>query len=905
MEFARMEKALDSCFSGTASIVLLEGAVGCGRTELLQYGAELAQERGARVLRGAGTENDTRPHGLVRHLLAQLPAASGTDHRHVPAAQEFTELLKESARTTPLVLCVDDLQQADGPSLAYLLHLTRAVRRARIMLVLTDSLHERAENPVLGTELLRHPGFVRVRVEHLSAQGTAALLREHAGHPVPAGPAERLHALSGGNPLLLRALLAEQPLPTYEDDDWPSPEPGGPFTKALLTCLHRSGPDARTLASAVAVLGEDATEELVARLAGTTSSATRHGLAALRSAGLTRDGRFSHPAAVAAVLDDLTATECRALHGRAARILDECGSRAAAVAGHLLAAGEGEGEWAVRALHEAARQSLVADDDSRYVVACLELARRASEDERSDWELGLRLSAVSWRLNPAAAEQYLAGPLAALRAERLGAAAAGQLARLLVTQGRIEEAAEALEYVTRASGSAAVGSVRSTREDPLRELFALPPAEDRTAPQPGGAEEPAGEQPAEAARTVSPELRSSASLWTHPGTEADEEAIVRLLEGTPLAHSTFDPMVQAVRTLVHTDHPDRAVTWCRTLRPEASQAPGWNAVFGHLQAEAQLRLGDLAGAEQQATAAMDAVADRGGLFLFGPAATRVLAQTAMGRYDAVARQLQMTVPEELFTNVYSLNFLRARGHYYLATHRHKAALGEFLDAGRLARRWGLDRPQQLPWRTDAAEALLALGEHRQAERFVLEQLASPDARSPRLRGVSLRLRAATTALRQRPKLLTRAVDELRRSGDRYELARALADLGRTLQMLGEGSRAQMVTRRAWHLAAQCGAVPLAEQILPGQSGGERKTNTPSKERTETAVATDTDQLSESEKRVVSLAAYGYTNREISAKLYITVSTVEQHLTRVYRKLGITRRQELPMDLHFETLEHSA
>jgi hypothetical protein len=44
--------------------------------------------------------------------------------------------------------------------------------------------------------------------------------------------------------------------------------------------------------------------------------------------------------------------------------------------------------------------------------------------------------------------------------------------------------------------------------------------------------------------------------------------------------------------------------------------------------------------------------------------------------------------------------------------------------------------------------------------------------------------------------------------------------------------------------------------------------------------------------VARLAALGHTNREISQTLYITVSTVEQHLTRVYRKLGITRRADL-------------
>ncbi|PNE13396.1 hypothetical protein B1H26_40750 [Amycolatopsis sp. BJA-103] len=34
------------------------------------------------------------------------------------------------------------------------------------------------------------------------------------------------------------------------------------------------------------------------------------------------------------------------------------------------------------------------------------------------------------------------------------------------------------------------------------------------------------------------------------------------------------------------------------------------------------------------------------------------------------------------------------------------------------------------------------------------------------------------------------------------------------------------------------------------------------------------------------------DREISAKLFITVSTVEQHLTRIYRKLQVRRRVEL-------------
>ena len=53
------------------------------------------------------------------------------------------------------------------------------------------------------------------------------------------------------------------------------------------------------------------------------------------------------------------------------------------------------------------------------------------------------------------------------------------------------------------------------------------------------------------------------------------------------------------------------------------------------------------------------------------------------------------------------------------------------------------------------------------------------------------------------------------------------------------------------------------------------------------------ELSDSERRVATLAALGYSNREVATRLYVTVTTVEQHLTRVYRKLSIRNREELP------------
>ena len=53
-----------------------------------------------------------------------------------------------------------------------------------------------------------------------------------------------------------------------------------------------------------------------------------------------------------------------------------------------------------------------------------------------------------------------------------------------------------------------------------------------------------------------------------------------------------------------------------------------------------------------------------------------------------------------------------------------------------------------------------------------------------------------------------------------------------------------------------------------------------------------DALTPSERRVADLAAEGLTNREIAQALFVTVRTVEMHLTAAYRKLDVSSRTAL-------------
>lgn len=380
----------------------------------------------------------------------------------------------------------------------------------------------------------------------------------------------------------------------------------------------------------------------------------------------------------------------------------------------------------------------------------------------------------------------------------------------------------------------------------------------------------------------------------------------RMLQVTRMDNDTLPVLLVALTALVVVDDLGSAHSWCGLLVKEAEErrAPMWQALFMAAQAVVATRSGALADAHEAVRAALALVPAEGwGVAVAVPLATALFAEAAGGDLTEAAARLADPVPEAAFHTWGGVLYLSARGHYHLAAGRPYAALDDFLECGRLVGRWGLDRPEMLPWRSDAARACLALGEVRRARGLVEEELTRTGGPRSWARGAALRVLAATVPVRRRPALLDEAVDILSERGHRYELARATEDLARAHRELGNAGRARRLARTARRLLQACGVEHPAGEESPEQppegtgadGGAEAATHerpVPPADGARPQRPQPVDELSDAELRVATLAARGHTNRQIAEQLFITVSTVEQHLTRVYRKLNVRRRMGL-------------
>lgn len=901
----RLGQITKAAEAGKGRVVLLEGPSAAGKTELLHVFADRAEAAGFRLLHAICSRSEENlAFGVLNQLLryAGLPAGAADVAHPGPgqAARSVDELcaaLLERAADAPLLIAVDDSQYADSDSLHVLLHLSRRLRSARVVVVLVDNCDFPSANLPLRAELLRQSNLSRIQVSPLTEAGVGEFLALRMDAESARRLAPDFHASTGGSPLLLGALADDHAVA------------GGSrsargYSLALLSCLHRGDQAMLAVARAVAVLDEDATEDGAGVLSGVDVRAVAR---AMVSAGLlAEDGGFRHPEARQAVLEDLSPREHSSLYGRAARLLHNSGAEPIRVARHLREAGRADGPWAVRTLVEAAECELLADRPED-AAACLALAERSSGDLTERAEVLSRLAHTGFQFDPGTASRHLAPLITASRAGHLKFRESALLVRQLLWNGRADEASSVLERMREGPAEPATAPDSEMADLEQWLAWAHPPlarpvsaAVGSLGRRPGGTGEGAGTI---VALRSEPWLGRAATLADHlardrPGAAERAEQVLWDLRLSRTACWTGESAMLSLLTLLHSDRADLAAEWCERLAADAAEhsAPTWQAVFTAVRAEVAVRQGDLVSAVERAREALALLpAKSWGVAIGMPLATLIVATTRMGQYEEAARWLSHGVPAAMYESWYGLPFLQARGIHHLATNHVHAALGDFLSCGELQRTWGMDSPGPVPWRAGAAEACLRLGNPDRAKQLVHEQLARPTGGSSRTRGVSLRLYAATCAPGRALQLLTEALELLESAGDRFEQARVLADMSRMYYALGEHRRARMMFRQSLHVAKACEALPLAQELLSGSCSGSGE-----QERPRITAAPDPapghSELTGSERRVASLAVMGYTNREIASKLYVTPSTVEQHLTRVYRKLNIQRRQDLPSDL---------
>ncbi len=847
-----LDEALAAAAAGRCGVVVVSGAAGSGKTALLRAFGARAGRGGAEVVwatRSGEVDPGSRPAGDSWSLCAGAAGSTGSPR--------WDDVLRPGR--LPLVVAVDGVTGVDAEALGSLEGFLRASSVLPFLIVVTTT----------DDDGLSAGDGHRTRID-LGPLPAAAVAEIFAASPgfLPTTRAVRYgHRITGGNPALVRALVAD-----YEHG--PAPAAGDHFAEAVSRSLRRCGTEAAAVARVVAVLGQDVSPRLVAALVSAGRDAANRGAVELARIGLLDGVRFRYAGTAALVLAGLSGAERARLHGRVGKLLHDEGFPATTVAVHLAAADRIDERWGLAVLEDAA-DSAVRDDDATLAIGCLRLAGQVCSDLRASARITTELVRVQWLLNPSAVRVQLSPLLRALRAGRLDRRDASTLAGCLFWTGRVDDAMEVVTHL--AAGNPGLS------DDQVADITAWL---DLWYPGRSGGIPRQRSASREAFPPRTPRL-----LDQGPGVEG-MLGMADFLAGRKLEHPVFGAAMSAFVALAYGD-PAGKVAESGELRysPADRELPVTAlAVLRASRAMSAIRRGDVAAAAEHALFALDQVpAESWGVAIGVPLACGLLAATAMGQYDKADEYLRMSLPDDVYQTPFGVWYLRARGLYHLSTGRPTAALHCFESCGKLLATWGLEAPELAPWRVDVAAALLRLDRVAEARALVDEQLAVLDRGHHRVRGMALRVRAGTEPAVNRPPLLEKAATLLLRSGDRLELARVFTDLARAYRSIGESHSARIAVHKAAELAERCGAVPLCDAIA-AEFGDFRASaeNPPG-----TVGFAD---LSESERRVATLASQGYTNRQIAKRLYITVSTVEQHLTRVYRKLRVRRRAELLLRL---------
>lgn len=904
-ERAFLRRLYKDCTLNQGQIIHVIGPTASGKSVLLNDLVDQVTAFGGLHLPASGVRSE---QDLPLGLINQIMSAAGLDAIEpvralgpsqepwswlIPRLDELCHELKVIAARTPLLLHVDDAHLADTDSVCCLLYILRRLRKASVMAVITE------QSPTPGTAsehlttLAWLPQTTRIRLKPLSDSQVRELLTNCCGSTADDETVADLMRATGGIPALVLAALEDHRADRGRSfrcvTPVTGPTPGAAYRTAIAEYLYRNDPATLDLAKTLAVLGENRSPQRSTAYLLPYRNEEQASLDRLRATGLLEPGGFTHPMAQAAVSALVSPQERARTHLRCARLLYESDAPVAHVAWHLRYAEDVSDPWAIPFLHQAGEQALASGEISCAIDYLSSAAAFCTDPERKP-RIVLTLAAILWRANPAAASRHLLRLAEDAIMGRLSSCELYALVRGLLWAGHYVEVERVLlglpESVIRDPDPAAAIEIRITRAicaSDHPEMTAL-------VPEPLSHEEVAD----------SPHITTMLARLN--GAEALAEALVpsggrgmgddaeKVLTNAGLGEHMVEAVFAALSALIYTDRLDRAAYWGESLIDMPERSPLWRAQAHLLRAETALRTGELGVAHHHATIALSSMSRSSwGTAIGLPLSNLLLIAVATKNRKETARIMAEPVNEELFRSRYGLHFLYARGHHHLSDGRPEAALSDFSVCGGLMEKWGLDNPALVPWRGGAARAHLRLGDHRTAQALVYEQEAMVAPHLGRTRGIALLDLATVLTHQDRVPVLEEAVHFLDEASDRLGAARGSLDLADALEATGDAGRAPRLRERARRALVEGTVPPPGEpralaHIPTGRSA-------PSSSAFDGSRPTRPD-LTGAERRVARLAADGLTNRQISSNLHITISTVEQHLTRIYRKFDISDRQRI-------------
>ncbi|MDT5083822.1 MAG: hypothetical protein QOJ61_865 [Mycobacterium sp.] len=899
-ECAMLTKLMTDVRDGFSGSLVFIGEPGVGKTRLLQYAAETAGDVAS--IRIAGAQSELRLgfaalHRLLMPYLGRLDRLAGP-HRSAleltfgladgPAPNRFLvslaalALLADAAVERPVMCLVDDAQWLDQESLGVLGFVSRRLYADRIGLVFSAREHT--------GDLTALNGLPTRRVGALDPEAARTVLDEAVPGTLDSRVSARMISETGGNPLAMLELVGEL---TAEQlaGRFPLPRrlPVGRHIEAhFLAQVNMLPPQARTILL-VAAASSDDQPSTVWRAAADLDVPAEAANPAVEQGIVSLEPRiaFRHPLIRSAVYDGATPEDRRRVHNALALVADRDGDDDQA-AWHRAAALTTPNETIAADLEASAMR---AQHRSGYTMQAAFLIRAAelSPDARPR---ALRYFA--------AAGAYLAAGDGSLAEALLDLATPGlddagmhvpvqrMRASIAVFFSRHKDAPAILLEAVETVDTADVSLIRTLLFDAMQAAVV---ARQYTAD------------------TTLDEV-AHAVLHAPRDPKRSPNGNDLLLDGfaTRIARNYADavPLLRAAVATMFTDETAAAVDIPSTILGWFAADDVWDergrrAMFERAHAverrhgalgAMRITLAGLSTSQAWAGQMNDAENSYGEAAeisaLIGvppPATTGVLLEVRawQGREDESRAVASSTADwgREKGASILEIFALMGLTVLELGMSRYPEALG-----------WGLqifdDDPPGFGNRVlpEVVEAGVRGGD-RAAAQAALARLTerATACGTPWALGLLARSTALMAADADAEIYYHEAIRQLSETAVRTELARAHLLYGEWLRRRKRRRDADLQLRTAYDMFIAMGAVAFAARTGAEQRAtGQAPRDAPR--------LLNPFGLTSQESQVARQASTGATNAEIASRLFITTSTVEYHLSKVFRKLGITSRRQL-------------